>query len=32
MLPHVFAATPVPHARVQVIAVLVEPLTSPLKS
>src|ERR1700688_2944249 len=32
MLPHVFAVTPVAHARVQVIAVLVEPVTRPLKT
>src|SRR5579862_9689796 len=32
MLPQLFAATPVAQARDQVIAVLLEPLTSPLNS
>src|ERR1700674_4418789 len=32
MAPHVFAATPVAQVRVQVIAVLLEPVTAPLKS
>src|SRR5229473_3475017 len=32
MLPQVFAATPVAQARVQVIAVLLDPVTKPLKS